>query len=142
VSGPLLEWNDEFLIGVEELDYEHRDLFARVNEIHEELGRPSEKARVEDCLGELYARLEAHFALEEKFMRETDFPHFDEHKKEHDSFLDGMIEAVEAFRNRADLGPTEALLAEVKHWVIDHIVTSDKEMGRPRRRRRRSLIRR
>ncbi len=133
MSNPLLAWKDEYLIGVDELDYEHKDLFDRVNELYDELARRGDKAKIEDCLEELYARLEAHFALEERFMRDNHSPDYARHKKEHDSFLDAMVEAVEDFHKRSDLGQTDTLMAEVKRWVVDHIVTSDKEMGRARR---------
>ncbi len=44
-----------------------------------------------------------------------------------------MVEAVEDFRKRPDLGRTDTLMAEVKRWVVADIVTSDKEMGRAKR---------
>ena len=28
----LFQWDDAYLIGVDELDFEHKDLFARLNE--------------------------------------------------------------------------------------------------------------
>ncbi|MCZ6870223.1 MAG: hypothetical protein O7G84_12035 [Gammaproteobacteria bacterium] len=38
----LFQWDDAYLIGVDELDFEHKDLFARLNELHEDLVRHEE----------------------------------------------------------------------------------------------------
>ena len=126
---PLLEWDDEYLIGVESLDQEHRDLFARVNELGAQLARQEDKARIEETLGEIYARMAAHFALEEKFMRDTDFPNFERHKREHERFLSNIVEVLEDFRKEPGLGYSVTVLAELKHWIINHVLTSDQELG-------------
>ncbi len=126
---PLLEWNDVYLIGVEELDFEHKDLFNRLNELHEELARHDDTARIDNCLGEIYARVLAHFALEEKFMQETDSPNYEEHKSEHDEFLEVLVDIVEEFHNNSGLGSGTRLEDQLRHWIIDHIQTRDQELS-------------
>ena len=125
----LLEWDDRYLIGVEELDYEHKDLFTRLNELHEELARYDNKAKVDSCLGEIYARVAAHFALEERFMRDTHFPNYEHHKKEHDEFLEILVDIIEAFRRRPGVGDRGLLEAELQRWIINHITRSDQELA-------------
>ena len=126
---PLLEWNDEYLIGVESLDQEHRDLFAWVNELNAQLARREDKSRIEETLGEIHAHMAAHFALEEKFMRDTNFPNYDRHKREHERFLSNIVEVLEDFRKEPGLGYSETVMAELKHWIISHVLTSDQELG-------------
>ncbi|MDP6344084.1 MAG: bacteriohemerythrin [Alphaproteobacteria bacterium] len=125
----LLEWDDKYLIGVEELDYEHVDLFNRVNQIFEQLAGQSEPAAVEDILEALFTRVEAHFALEERFMREHKYTGYDPHKEEHDLFLDNLREAIERFRLGPAVSSSETMMAELKLWVIDHVLTSDQDLG-------------
>lgn len=129
MTKPLLEWNDEYLIGVEELDFEHKDLFDRLNELHKELARHDDKAKIEDCLGEIHARVSAHFALEEKFMRDTNFPNYEQHKREHDDFLDVIVEIIDEFRTDSELSYGDALEAQLQHWITHHITTSDQELS-------------
>jgi len=83
-----IKWNDSFLIGIEELDYEHKVLINDINRLHEELARHDEKSEIEKCLGDIYARMQAHFALEEHVMKEHRYKFFDEHKREHEKLLD------------------------------------------------------
>ena len=126
---PLLEWSDAYLIGVDSLDREHLDLFARVNELNAQLARHEDKSRIEETLGEIHSRMMAHFALEEKFMRDTDFPNYARHKREHERFLSNIVEVIEEFRKVPGLGYSESLMAELKHWIINHVLTSDQELS-------------
>lgn len=89
-----LEWTEAFSIGIAPLDYEHRNLFSTLNRLHDELDRHEDADRIEDTLGEIHARMAAHFALEEKVMRENKYAHYAEHKAEHDALLDDLTEAM------------------------------------------------
>lgn len=131
MTKPLLEWSDEYLIGVDELDFEHKDLFYRLNELHTELARPNDWAKIEHCLGEIYARVLAHFALEERFMRGTNHPNYEQHKREHDNFLEVIVDIIEAFRANPELGYGGALEVQLEQWIINHITTSDQELSLP-----------
>ena len=77
-----LEWTEAFSIGIAPLDYEHRNLFSTLNRLHDELDRHEDADRIEDTLGEIHARMAAHFALEEKVMRENKYARYAEHKAE------------------------------------------------------------
>lgn len=129
MADPFLEWTEGYRIGVEMLDYEHQDLFARLNELNAELTRHDERATIEACLGEIYARLQAHFALEERFMQEKKFPDYAHHKAEHDQLLDEFLEFMMRFERDPDLTYGEAEQLTLKHWVVDHVLTSDRRMG-------------
>jgi len=131
----LLEWADAYLIGIEELDYEHKELFTHINELYRRLAHHNDQEKVEDCLENIYLRMEAHFALEETFMQKTRFIGYKKHKEEHERFLDDMREAIEQFRNNPDRSSGDALLTYLKHWVIDHILTSDRQLARTTERR-------
>ncbi|RLA26657.1 MAG: hemerythrin-like metal-binding protein, partial [Gammaproteobacteria bacterium] len=87
MTGTLFEWNDSFLIGIEELDHEHRVLIDDINKLHEELIGNEKKSELTKCLGEIYVHMQAHFALEEHVMKKHEYEFFDEHKREHEEFL-------------------------------------------------------
>ena len=126
---PLIEWRDEYLVGIEELDYEHTDLVNRLNELHEELVRHDDKGEIEGCLGEIHTRVVAHFALEERFMLDNKFANFTPHKKEHDEFLEVIVDLIEKFRSDPELSYGEELEKQLQHWIVNHIITSDQELA-------------
>ena len=129
MTDTLLKWDDSFLIGIDELDYEHKVLIDDINRLHEELARHDEKSEIERCLGDIHARMRAHFALEERVMKEHGYEFFDEHKREHEALLDSYTEDMVQFLN--DTGASASTLVEdsLKHWVVDHIINSDKKMS-------------
>lgn len=129
MTAPLLEWTQACRIGIDMLDYEHQDLFARLNELHEELLTHDERGRIEACLGEIHARMAAHFALEEKFMQEKKYANYREHKAEHDRLLDEFGEFMMRFARNPDLGYGAAEQLTLKRWVIEHVLTSDRRMS-------------
>ncbi len=125
----LIEWNDSFLIGIEELDHEHKVLIDDINRLHEELARNDKKSEIAMCLGDIHARMQAHFALEEHVMKEHKYKFFEEHKREHDKLIDRYTEDMLQFLN--DIGTSSRLRIENEliHWVLHHIITSDKKMS-------------
>ena len=128
-AASLLEWTDACRIGIDMLDYEHQDLFARLNELHDELLRHEDREVVEACLGEIHARMAAHFALEEKFMRDKRYPDYEAHKAEHDDLLDEFIGFMMRFSHDPNLTYGQAEQLMLKRWVIDHVLTTDRRMS-------------
>jgi hemerythrin len=125
----LLDWDDAYLIGVAELDYEHKDLFDRISQIDADLRQRTTKEDIEECLGAIHARLEAHFALEEKYMRDHGFAGYVAHKAAHDELLDDILGAMERFREEPGLSYGERLMTRLKDWVIDHVLGDDQALA-------------
>jgi len=65
-------WRDEYLIGVDQ--WEHQNLFERLNEMYDALSDSEDLAAIEVCLGEIHARVASHFSLEGLNMRANKFP--------------------------------------------------------------------
>jgi hemerythrin len=129
MTDTLFEWDDSFLIGIEELDYEHKVLINDINRLHKELAGHGDKSEIEKCLGDIYARMQAHFALEEHVMKDHEYEFFDEHKREHEELLDSYTEYMVRFLNDTG-GPSGRPVEDaLKRWVIDHISTSDRKMS-------------
>jgi len=124
-----ITWTDDFLIGIGELDYEHRGLIADINELHRDLLEQVDRERIEDTLASIFARLQAHFALEEHVMAAHDYPHYAEHKAEHDRLLDEYTERMVGFRRAPNPADREALETVLRQWIVHHILTSDKKMS-------------
>ncbi len=125
---PLLDWKDEYLLGIGYLDFEHQDLFERINELYEMCAAREDSAHAGDCLGRLHARLSAHFALEEKAMREMKNPHYTAHKAAHDQFLDEVTDAVAHFGAPGGGDDLHAFATRVKDWIVAHITSFDRQL--------------
>lgn len=124
-----IEWTDDFLIGIAELDHEHRALVRDINRLHGALRAHDERGRIQETLGEILARLQAHFALEETVMKENGYAHYGEHKAEHEALLDTFTGYMVRFEQEPGAGAGAAIEGIVDEWIVDHILTSDKKMS-------------
>ncbi len=126
----LIEWRDEYRTGIAAVDHEHRELIETINEV---LGGIAQNAPAEDVvtgLGEILARIAAHFALEEKLMREMRYPALLEHKKDHERLLDEICDILdECERGRLD-DYRAGLSARLSTWFTRHFQTHDAELHR------------
>ncbi len=120
----LIRWKDEFALGIESVDVEHRELIELINRLDASMQADASQATVVEGLGEIYARIAAHFALEEKIMRDAVYEHFNAHKQDHERLLDGLLDVIDAVDcdGRYDRA---ALSAELDAWFSDHFRTHD-----------------
>jgi hemerythrin len=122
---PLLEWKDEFETGIVYIDYEHRRLVYLINETCNNLGPESSEERVAECLGDLYAQICAHFALEERLMREKKYALYDIHKSDHEKLLEELRFMMDAFEAGACETCGKTLDDCLSAWFHKHFRAED-----------------
>jgi hemerythrin len=125
----LIAWRDEFTIGLPDVDYEHRELIAMINALHESLGPGSDVPRIVAALGEIHGRIAAHFALEEREMGELGYIHLAEHKEDHERLLDDILQIIDSVESPRDYHP-EALGERLSAWFTVHFRTHDSRLHR------------
>jgi len=125
----LIEWRPEYSVGVPAVDEEHRELIDLINELHDSLHREGSKMDVMDFLGELYARIAAHFALEERIMRESGYDEFADHKQDHERLLDDIRDLMDGFED-GNYVDVESFARRLDHWFSDHFRTKDARLHR------------
>lgn len=120
----LIEWRDEFSVGVPAVDLEHQDLIHLINDLHGMLGEDASRERVMESLGEIYAQISAHFALEEKIMRETAYDGLPSHKTDHESLLDQLRDIMDRVEDDGSYDE-ERLSQQLDRWFTVHFQTHD-----------------
>jgi hemerythrin-like metal-binding protein len=122
----LIEWRKEFETGVADVDHEHRELVDLINQLHEQVNAGASPERIQDFLGEVFARIAAHFALEESIMRKHAYDEYEAHKAEHEKLLDEIRDIMDGAT--ADYG--SALSATVRDWFVNHFKSKDARLHR------------
>lgn len=120
----LIEWKDEFSTGIPDVDHEHRQLIELINELHRAMSTGATAYTVPDFLGEIYAHVAAHFALEEKIMRERHYDQYPEHKSDHERLLDELRDMMDDFEENAYFSDAE-FATHLNHWFVEHFKTRD-----------------
>lgn len=128
---PLLEWRDEFAIGVQEVDHEHFELIRLINQVHATLAeRRAADPMIGAFLGEVHAKIAAHFALEEKVMRERRYGGYSAHKAEHEHLLNEIREIMDAYDAGGYAGLEDDLAQTLETWFGRHFQTFDAQFHR------------
>lgn len=121
----LISWKAEYSLGIPSADAEHKELIELINETHDELlCSDAGKSAVHEFLGELYAKISAHFALEEKLMQEHNYDGYQEHKADHERLLDEIRDLMDEFEDSSDID-TEAFGRKLDDWFSGHFRTMD-----------------
>ncbi|MBM3526358.1 MAG: bacteriohemerythrin, partial [Alphaproteobacteria bacterium] len=121
----LIEWRSEFETGIAEVDHEHRELVAMINDLHRQLDGKAPTEAVDSFLGEVLSRIAAHFALEEAVMRGRRYDEYDAHKSDHERLLDELRDIMDAHHAGRGADYAGDLRHAVREWFITHFKTRD-----------------
>lgn len=120
----LIEWNDEFNLGIEDIDREHRALVALINALHEAMSAGASRADIVEGIAEIYTLVSAHFAREEALMRDSGYMAYSEHKEDHEVLLDDLHEILDNVRSGGEFDEGR-LSADLQYWFSTHFRTHD-----------------
>ena len=121
----LIKWRNEFSVGVDAVDHEHREMIALINELDVAMQGDASQTTVVQALGEIYARISAHFALEEKIMRDCRYDAYEDHKADHERLLDEISDIMERHDKDIYLDVETELAAHLREWFTAHFKTQD-----------------
>ena len=125
----LIDWREEFSVGVVEVDYEHQELIDLINRLHRSVQEGVTRAQVVNGLGEIYAQIASHFALEEKVMQEARYPAFREHKMDHEALLDDLRDIMDEVEDDGEFDE-QRLSIDLDRWFSDHFRIHDAKLHR------------
>lgn len=120
----LLEWKPEFSVGIASMDFEHQKMIRMINELYDELMRHKDADSIEQFLGDIHAAINAHFALEERMMREAGYAEYEAHKDDHEELLDQIRDMMDEFRADPENG-FELLRENLADWFESHFASYD-----------------
>ena len=123
---PFIVWTGKMSVGVELLDDDHKKLVAMLNDLHDGIHAGHGTERLERVLDGLAAYTGTHFAHEEEFFAQTDYPAAAEHILEHRKLTKLVLDVQARYKK----GQFDALSLEtmsfLKDWLQDHIQGTDK----------------
>lgn len=125
----LIQWRDDFSTGDPAVDHEHKELVDLINELHGNLGSGGvTEEQVEEFLGEINLKISAHFALEERMMREAGYDSYEAHKDDHEKLLDDIREIMIGYDAGAYAAFEEQLASHLNEWFTNHFKTHDAKL--------------
>ncbi|MCK4744307.1 MAG: hemerythrin family protein [Sulfuriflexus sp.] len=129
------EWRNEWSLGIEIIDRQHRQLVVMFNKIAElylnnggQTDSEQRSNQLHDQLNIFYEKVREHFNDEEDLMLKANYPSHTEHAHDHLMLcaeLKHYIRHIEEELDHIDIG----ILNSLKVWFISHIISSDKEFA-------------
>jgi hemerythrin len=120
----LLQWKDHYSVGIEAVDHEHKELIELINHLADEVLAKGTTLTASAFFGDLIKAISAHFALEERFMREHRYDQLSQHKSDHERLLDEILAIMDECEN--DEAANRAGLAQrLDAWFSRHFETHD-----------------
>ena len=124
-------WNDSYLIGVESVDEQHKQLFATVNGLIDAMERGAGREELKKTLDFLIGYTVNHFNEEEEIQRKYGYPNYNHHHKIHELFKQTAVELAEEAVKTENIG---TLIKEVKRkigdWLVTHVTVEDARIGK------------
>lgn len=123
---PFMEWSDQYSVGIDSIDSQHRHFFALINTLHEAFLRGEGEYELHQTIEELADYAALHFQSEENLLREIKFPLTLNHEDEHARFT-GKIQGFRDKLSSGNFAITVPLMDLMKQWLSGHILGSDKK---------------
>ena len=125
-------WKDSYLVGVELIDDQHKELFRRIDKLLKVIEKEDyDKNKVEcmDAFKFLQDYTVEHFGAEEAYQESIGYAHIDEHKKLHKGFIDSINDYENKLNETDfDLGIVKSFAGMLTAWLINHVADIDQQI--------------
>jgi len=120
-----LEWKEENEISFPEIDKQHKEIYATINQLYEL--KDSNKEKILKLYEELLKKFREHFETEENFMKQHNaielFSHRLEHErafKKYDTYFSKLKRKNSKFNDE--------ILISLKTWIENHAIFKDSKL--------------
>ena len=118
-------WSEAYSVNSPLLDGQHKKIFNLINTLQNNLGCENCDEELGKTLDALIDYARVHFAEEEKYLAQFNYPGLPDHQDQHDFFVRKVFELQSEYRDgRLDLA--QPVLAFLQDWLTNHILGSDK----------------
>ena len=120
-------WDNSFSVGFDPIDVQHKELVKMTNELFQacEQGVIAADMAFLQTMKKALNYAETHFADEEGYLTEVNYPYLDEQKDQHEDFVAEVQKSIEEFE-AGNIEPV-SLARFLKKWLLNHIAVYDKK---------------
>lgn len=120
------KWKEKYTVNISVIDEQHKKFLNIINELKLIINTNSCKEKVSDIFFQLAYLIDYYFIKEEIYFSDLKYPNFDHHKKEHNLFIDRIIQFQKDLEeNKPDL--CLEIYQYLENWFDEHILKYDIE---------------
>ena len=126
-------FTDEYLTGIALIDKEHKELFRIIGEVHRLITDEFSFDKYDEIvhlLEELKDYTKFHFQDEELYMESIHYDGIEAQKRAHDAFVTRLEEMDLEHIDENQQETLEEIMEFLTEWLVNHILHSDKKIGR------------
>ncbi len=123
---PYVEWKDEYSVGIESIDLQHKKLIGLINSLQTAVDYSAGADFEREALDELVDYTKTHFSYEEHLMEDNGYPEFTTHRAEHELMIARVEETLREYQRDQDTAMQNAV-DYLRDWLINHINGTDKK---------------
>jgi hemerythrin len=125
-----IDWQEELATGIEQIDTQHKEIFARFAAFSTACDAGCTKEELKSLVEFLEDYTRNHFGDEEKSMREADYPDLAIQQKYHKMYLGEIAELKRKVHgNEPDMADIMDMKRLLIRWLIQHIRHLDKDFA-------------
>ena len=128
----LIKWSKNYLMGIDKLDEEHKELFRLSDQIYNKVMERGDDAKyrlflMNETLEYMLRYFKRHAKSEEIYMREIGYAGYEFHKMLHDELYNMLLKkkADIVKRNECSKKEIAELVGDGIGWLLEHIITED-----------------
>jgi diguanylate cyclase (GGDEF)-like protein/PAS domain S-box-containing protein/hemerythrin-like metal-binding protein len=124
-DSPWMRFDDSQLVGVDELDEEHRNLVELGNRLNDALKRDEPADAILRMFDDLLAAITHHFETEIRYMTTYRYPEQKAHEADHARLMNEALHLKRQFSEGRELSALHA----IKDWLTKHIAYDDRNLA-------------
>lgn len=123
-----IQWNDEFAIGVEAIDKDHKAIFDKYQALYGFMKQGLGHQYYEELAEFLTGYVDAHFSREEKYQAAINYKDCEAHKAYHKKFID-ELKGMLAAKKDQEISNLDLIRMNmfIKDWLLHHIFIEDRK---------------
>ena len=119
-----IEWDESIGVGVPQLDEDHKRFIGILKYIEAHQNADVRSEPISLVIEQIREYASTHFPREEKYMRNIEYPHIEEHKHIHKQFMEKTATLCVDIMNKRQETPKD-IHQFLTHWVVEHILRED-----------------
>lgn len=126
-----VKWHESLSIGVAQIDAQHKELVSRFDRLLTACEAKEGIGALRQMLDFLDEYVVRHFRDEEELQRKNDYPEYELHRKQHESFKEQIRELKNIVEREGAATPHVIQANDILiKWLINHISESDTKIGK------------
>jgi hemerythrin len=121
-----IEWDDQYSVGIVEIDAQHRRLFQIYNNLVEAMYQGVGVKELGNALNELLEYAVVHFMTEEAYMEKYSYPGIGPHKSVHKEFRERFYKLHKEFHEGKPVITAE-VVEYLRDWLKGHVLNMDQK---------------